>query len=63
MNKFATIASGHFVANLIQVTKSISGSVVPLAMFLLKIKHAGRSVATATSVVVAAKQGQYHIAA
>ena len=32
--KFATYASGvMFLLNLIQVTKSISGSVVPLAMF------------------------------
>ena len=37
MVKYATNASGAMLLiNLIQVTESISGSVVPLAMFVLK---------------------------
>ena len=43
MGKFATIASGAMLLlNLIQVTESISGSVVPLAMFkysFINAKH------------------------
>ena len=42
MAKFATNASGALLLNLIQVTESISGSVVPLAMFkysFINAKH------------------------
>ena len=33
--KFATNASGPMLSTLVQVTESISGSVVPLAMFTI----------------------------
>ena len=38
--KFATNASGAvLLPNSVQVTESISGSVLPLAMFIMKIHH------------------------
>ena len=40
MAKYATNASSAMLLlNLIQVTESISGSVVPLAMFLITVKY------------------------